>query len=309
MRIQLLSGLALLVSGLVAVGACEPADADAGPEPTVAPDSLAETAADWRIAREAFLGLSAARDPDAEPGSEVARAALHFLGAPYIPATLEISGPERLVVKLRGFDCVTLVEHALSLARLAAEADPALAADEDRFRARYRAELARLRYREGEPDGYLSRLHYFTEWLDRGIAAGELREVTGELGGVPDERPIHFMSSNTGAYRQLAEDPKLVAEIRRIEAHLSARTRLYIPQDRIRDVEEGIRDGDIIAAVSNLDGLDIAHTGFALHQGGRVHLLHAPLVGDSVEVSPLPLAERIQGIRSQIGIRVVRPVR
>jgi hypothetical protein len=55
-------------------------------------------------------------------------------------------------------------------------------------------------------------------------------------------------------------------------------------------------------------GLDIAHTGIALWRDGRLHLLHAPLVGKSVEISVLPLAERIQGFSAQDGIMVARPL-
>jgi hypothetical protein len=40
---------------------------------------------------------------------------------------------------------------------------------------------------------------------------------------------------------------------------------------------------------------------------GRLHLLHAPLQGSVVEISPRPLAERIQAIASQGGIMVARP--
>ena len=309
MKIQVSPVPAFLLAACLGVAACAPPEADAGAASHQEVREEPETEADWQIARDALSALKDSSVADLDAGERAARAALGFLGAPYIPATLEISGPERLVVNLRGFDCVTLIEHALTLSRLADGADPALLDDDEAFRQRYRRELAGLRYREGAPDGYLSRLHYFTEWLDRGIEAGELVEVTGDLGGIPDTRPIHFMSSNPDAYRQLAESSELIHEIRRIEEELSARTRLFIPQERIREVEEGIRDGDIIAAVSTLDGLDIAHTGFAVRREGRVHLLHAPLVGDSVEVSPRPLAERIQGIGSQTGIRVVRPLR
>ena len=70
---------------------------------------------------------------------------------------------------------------------------------------------------------------------------------------------------------------------------------------------DSIHDGDLIAATSTVAGLDVAHTGFALWQGGRLHLLHAPLVGKSVEISELPLAERIQRIKTQDGIMVARP--
>jgi len=50
----------------------------------------------------------------------------------------------------------------------------------------------------------------------------------------------------------------------------------------------------------------VAHTGIALWRGGRLHLLHAPLVGKSVEISVLPLAERIVELKTQDGIMVAR---
>ena len=57
-----------------------------------------------------------------------------------------------------------------------------------------------------------------------------------------------------------------------------------------------------------MPGLDIAHTGLALWVDGKLHLMHAPLVGTVVEISKLPLADRIQGIEGQDGIMVARPL-
>jgi hypothetical protein len=96
--------------------------------------------------------------------------------------------------------------------------------------------------------------------------------------------------------------------VREAEARLSAAGRAYVPEERIAEVAERIRDGDIIAATSTVAGLDVAHTGLALRIDGRLHLLHAPLVGDSVEISEVPLAERILDISGQDGIMVARPV-
>jgi hypothetical protein len=59
-----------------------------------------------------------------------------FVGTPYEPGTLELPGPERLVVNLRTFDCVTLVEHALVLARLITRGGEAVLADDETFRRR-----------------------------------------------------------------------------------------------------------------------------------------------------------------------------
>lgn len=132
-----------------------------------------------------------------------------------------------------------------------------------------------------------------------------MEDITASLGGSPDEDPVHFMSSHSDAYRQLA-DPDNLEAIRATEAELSAAPRFRIPQERIADVASGIENGDIIAATSTVDGLDVAHTGLALWVEGELHLMHAPLVGEAVEVSPVSLAERIQRIDGQDGLMVAR---
>jgi hypothetical protein len=239
-------------------------------------------------------------------GTSIVRLAETFVGATYTPATLEVPGPERVVVNLREFDCVTLIENVLALVRFIRQDGAGLLEDPPAAQARYEAYLEDLRYRDGVVDGYPSRLHYFSEWLADNERRGRLRVITPELGGVRDERPIGFMTSHPDSYRQLA-DPGVVEDIRAMEARLNRDlTRWYIPEGRIRDLEDGIEDGDIIAARSTLDGLDVAHTGFAIWRGGRLHLLHAPLVGKVVEISEVPLAERIQRIRTQDGILVGR---
>ena len=100
----------------------------------------------------------------------------------------------------------------------------------------------------------------------------------------------------------------IASELSEVEARLSAEPRYYIPEDRIAEVEDGIQNGDIIAATSTVTGLDIAHTGIALWSNGRLHLLHAPLAGGVVQISQAPLAERIQRIGGQDGVMVARPL-
>ena len=231
-------------------------------------------------------------------GQIVARMGRTFVGAPYIPGTLEVQGPERLVVNLREFDCVTFVESSLALARVVRAGKGGYGA--------FKNELRRLRYRGGQLDGYASRLHYFSEWLADNEAKGILQDITQQLGGVPDDEPITFMSQHVESYRQLADSTQLSA-VREIETRLSGSPRYIIPANRIAAVAARIQDGDVIAAASTLAGLDIAHTGIALRAGDQLHLMHAPLVGKAVEISEKPLAERIQGINTQDGIMVARP--
>lgn len=232
-------------------------------------------------------------------GEIVARLGRTFVGTTYTPGVLEAEGPERLIINLRELDCVTYVENILAMSRLikARNAD---------YNA-YKAQLVRIRYRGGVLDGYPSRLHYFSDWIHDNGVKGVVRDLTRELGGTRDSERINFMSANPASYRQLAEAPNM-AGIKRAELEINRRQRYYIPQDRIARVEDQIQDGDIIAITTTVKGLDVSHTGIAIRVDGRVHLMHAPLVGKSVEISELPLAERIKGIQTQDGIMVARPV-
>ena len=303
------------------------------------------TARDWEIAWEHFT-WAAAQPPGTFPrfGDLLARIGERFVGTPYQPHTLELAGPERLVINLEALDCVTFVENVLVLARLAwsARTDAADIADApvvadavggsdagrvsgasgagmaasglsgslddpDRFQAAYRDELTRIRYRGGALDGYASRLHYFSEWIADNEASGLVDAISRDLGGVADPSPIDFMSTHPDAYRQLA-DPDVLAEITRMESRLGLVERYYIPTKAIDLAAAGIRDGDIIAATSTVAGLDIAHTGIALWRDGTLRLMHAPLAGSHVQISEESLAERITRIGGQDGIMVARPL-
>lgn len=232
-------------------------------------------------------------------GEIVARLGRTFVGTTYTPGTLDPEGPERLVLNLRELDCVTYVENMLAMARL-------IKARTVDFNA-YQAQLVRIRYRGGVLDGYPSRLHYFSDWIHDNAVKGVVRDLTQEFGGAPRAGRIDFMSKHTSSYRQLAVPANLEA-MQRIETTINGRTRYYIPQDRIARLEDQIREGDIIAMTTTVKGLDISHTGIAVRINGRVHLMHAPLVGKSVEISELPLAERLKGIATQDGIMVARPI-
>jgi hypothetical protein len=234
-----------------------------------------------------------------------------FLGTAYVARTLEAPAdqglPEDLVVNLRELDCVTFVENVLVLARLARSADPGLLDDPHRFRDAFRDELTGIRYRGGALDGYDSRLHYFSEWLADNERKGVVRQVTREIGGTSDGTAVDFMSTHPGAYPQL-EDESALSGILQIEAALATMERFYIPEDEIAARAHQIRTGDVIAATSTVNGLDVAHTGIAVWRDGVLRLLHAPLVGSSVTLSTESLAERIGRIEGQDGIMVARPL-
>lgn len=275
--------------------------------PTGAPlGSISWDDADWQVF-EATVRAAAAVGVDTLPmGRAMAAVGRSLVGTAYVPGTLEVEGPERLVIGFRGLDCVTFVESTWALAAVVKAGAAERLGDRAAAEAEYERVLRTLRYRNAYIDGYPSRLHYFSEWISDGERKLLVKDITSELGGVLDTEPVSFMSSHPDAYRQLA-DPENLEDIREIEARLSLRGRYFIPEDAIAAVADRIEDGDIIAATSTVDGLDVAHTGLALWVDGSLRLMHAPLVGEAVQISDETLAERILRIDGQDGIIVARP--
>jgi len=299
----------VLASRGTSTGASSPRDGDAAGSagPVAGAQDGPWDRRDWDIfASKVRWAVDAGLDtlPD---GRAIGRLAESFVGTPYVPGTLEAEGPERLVIDFREFDCVTFVENMLAMAWFIRSGGVELLDDPPAARARYDRYLESLRYRGGVLDGYASRLHYFSEWLGDNESKGLLTVVTGELDPQADDEPIDFMSTHPESYRQLS-DPEVLEAIREMEARLTAGPpRRFVPEERIAAIADRIETGDVIAATSTVPGLDIAHTGIALWIDGRLHLVHAPLVGKSVEISELPLADRITAISGQDGVMVARP--
>jgi hypothetical protein len=244
------------------------------------------------------LGRAAARVGELAAGSPYEA----FMLEAYLKAGADPRRREPLALSLARFDCVTLVESCLAVARAAAGSrEPSW----DRF-AR---EVERMRYRGGRRRGYASRLHYFSEWIADGARRGLVRDLGAELGGVRDPRPLRFMTAHRASYPALADDA-VYEEIGRIERALDASPRFVVPAAGLGAVERRIETGDVLAFATSIGGLDVSHAAFAWRDGGGVlRVLHAPLSGGVVEVTAATLPEYVAAIRRCTGVLVARPLR
>ena len=222
-----------------------------------------------------------------------------FLGTPYVANALEAPGEEHLVVNLGGLDCVTFTENTLALSRCVKMGKTTF--------ADYRHQLQLIRYRGGVIDGYPSRLHYFSDWIDDNEKKKVVRNVTREIGGTPYVKHLDFMSSHPASYRQLKAIKNLDA-VKTTEVELNKRSRSYIPKEVLASCQSAIKDGDIIGITTIIDGLDIIHTGMAIHVEGALKYLHAPLSGGEVQITRLSLPEYLASHKNQTGIMVARPL-
>lgn len=230
-------------------------------------------------------------------GEIVQAVADNFLGKPYAEGLLDKLGEEKLLVTLNKFDCVLFVETVLAIARGVAVQDY----DYQNFVNR----IEEQRYLNGKMNGYCSRLHYFSEWINDNQKRQTVENITAELGGVPMNKTLNFMSQHRSSYPQMVKDEATYQCIVSQEADLAKTTVNYIPTNRIKSVYSQLKPGDIVAVATDVKGLDVTHTGLVYRNAdGNMGLIHASPAGE-VTVA-YDLQRYIRRVESAIGIVVAR---
>ena len=301
LRSAALAAAALALPGPVLACRRQQSPAEARSEP---PNADEERLAAWTAA----LRAREASRPRAPLGREAIRVGELAAGTPYVPNTLDAylksaghPSQEPLTLSLTRFDCVTLVEACLAVARVAGQEGPPTW-------ERFGRETERMRYRGGERRGYTSRLHYFSEWIGDGERRGLVKDMGTDLEGAEDKRPLRFMTEHRASYPALA-DEAVFREIGAIERRLDAHPRRVIPTKRIPQVVDRIESGDVLAFATEIPGLDVTHTALAYRDGDDIlRVLHAPLSGGVVEITEATLPEYVSAIRRSTGILVARPI-
>lgn len=250
----------LILAGTLAVGGWR----------SVAGDRLAEIVADIH---EQDLGKLPI-------GELVAKVGQMLIGTPYFGGVLdEDADRERCVIDLERLDCVTFYELSLDIARMV-KRGRSTSAD-------LVNEVALTRYRGGKMDGYVSRLHYTTDWIRDNAARGIVRSITDDMpASQPITKPIDYMTKHPDKYRALAAHPEWVPLLQVHERRLLAAKPTYIPTDRAPEAELGLRTGDIVGITTSAEGLDCSHTGLILIQDGVPKLLHASSTAKRVVLGP-----------------------
>jgi hypothetical protein len=231
------------------------------------------------------------------PGELLLEIGQFFLGATYVTGTLERKGVEHLIVNLREYDCVTFVESMVALALQVKT--------RRRSFESFRRLLQKIRYRQGRLQGYPSRLHYFSDWIDDNEKKGIVRNLTAEIGGRPLKRDLTFMTTHSDLYPPLRNASNL-RTLESVERTISRRPLCFIPTKSLRRLEDRIRDGDLIAITTNIEGLDVQHVGLAARVKNRIHLLHASSIEGKVVLSKPTLYRYLMQSRARSGIMVAR---
>ena len=231
------------------------------------------------------------------PSESIIKIAKSFLETPYVASTLEINETEQLVCNLSELDCFTFDENVLALYLTKKKNSNSYKDFQDI--------LTQLRYRDNKINGYASRLHYFTEWVRQAEKNNFLKDITLEIGGKITSKEVHFMSVNQKMYPKIT-DEKTLETIIKNEKKTNKKPLSQIEKSKVASVESKIKEGDLIAMTSTIEGLDCNHVGIAILVNGRIHLLHASSSLKKVVISEEPLADYLKGKKKDAGIMVLR---
>lgn len=234
-------------------------------------------------------------------GELVGKIALEFEGIPYKGSTLEVSSDKEICsVNLTSLDCVTFFETCLAFARMLKRGG--------RTPASLLSEIGFIRYRAGKPGDFSSRLHYTSDWF----ADNQSKRVVTLLSELPGVEPfpqkVGFMSTHPKLYRQLSNNPRLIAAIKQQEGAINKRSLNFVPLDKIASVEPLLHTGDIIGICTNIEGLDISHTGLIMCTADGVrHLMDASTITGKVTLEKGPLRSTLNWSSQLTGAIFARP--
>ena len=224
-----------------------------------------------------------------------------FIDTPYVAHTLESDDhKEYLTINVSQFDCSTFVETVLALSQCYFE-------DKTSWRD-YAEMLEEIRYHNGQIDGYALRLHYFSSWIIENIARGNIQDKTLDISSVIySVKTLDFMSKHTDLYAALS-DPQILQKIQSTEIGYHSHRIPYIKKGDIsnKDFLRVVKDGDIVAITTKVDGLDVSHVGIVKMVDGVPHLLHASSAGKKVLLSSEDLKEYVRRNQMSTGVRLLR---
>ena len=235
----------------------------------LAPVAMHTNFGDWD--EEQLVAMMLLFDDSLAVGNRIDFISERFLGTPYEGNTLVGSAdvPEKLTVHLSGLDCFTYLDYVEA------------ARQSDSYNA-FLDSLRDVRYKDGVV-AYQHRKHFFSDWVAHD---GErVRDVTQEVG--------RDVAVSVEKYLNQKKDGGVFLD----GIPVVTRTVTHIPTDAItEEVVGNLRTGDYIGVYTDIDGLDVTHTGILIkYPDGTPHFRHASSRKDVQRVLDDPLLEYLDG--------------
>ena len=185
--------------------------------------------------------------------AKLSAASAYFIDTPYESNTLigSATEPEKYVVKLNGFDCVTYVEVVLALA---------LSSSIDDF---YEI-LRKIRYKSGSVS-WEARNHYMSDWIERNKIEGFCGNIETGNDSIEVTRKLSIIDSYPDKTKSIN----------------------FIPFEKILNGNFKLSSGQLILFGTTQDNLDVTHCGLIFENDRGPILRHASKSKQQVVEEPL----------------------
>lgn len=203
----------------------------------------------------------------------------HFLGIKYKNSTLigDKDSEEVLTVNLEGMDCFTFIDYIEAI-RISSSFENFL------------INLRKIRYKSGKVS-FKNRNHFFTDWKYSNKKF--IEDVTLSVSENHSLSIIKTLNLKKGGYKILKGIP------------ITKRKIFYIPTKKItQKIIDNLKTGDYIGIYSELQELDVSHTGIIIKKGKDIFLRHA---SSQKKIQEIADSEFISYIEKKPGIIVFRP--
>lgn len=203
-----------------------------------------------------------------------------FLDTPYKASTLtgDLNTPEVFTIDLEGMDCFTYIDYVEAM-RLS-ESFP-----------QFEQELKKIRYYDGKVD-FQDRNHFFSDWAV--YNKNVVRDVTREIGGEKTKEVSKSLNRKKDGTVFLPGIP------------VTQRTIHYIPSSEVdKTVTDKLSTGDYIGVYTDIEGLDVSHTGIIIKKEDGIFLRHASSRESNTKVVDEDLTEYIH---NKPGLVIYRPL-
>ena len=172
--------------------------------------------------------------------------------------------------------------------------------------------LRMIRYNEGVVS-YPSRQHYFTYWIQQNEKKGIVKDIQAPNPPFSAVQKVNtnYMTTHIELYPMLLQNKSWISHIRAMETSINGLKCYYIPKAGLTDsklLRQTIHNGDIIAIITSLKGLDTSHIGIAVWHKDGLHMLNASSIHHKVVEESMLLRAYMLKHPSQLGIRIARPL-
>lgn len=202
-----------------------------------------------------------------------------FLNVNYKESTLigNLNTPEVFVINLDEMDCFTYIDYVEAM-RLS-----------NSF-SQFKGNLKKVRYQSGKV-AFQNRNHFFTDWIE--FDSDHIDDVTDTVGGEKTKTVRKTLNKKENGTYFL---PGIPVKERKIQ---------YIPSYALDNTTiERLRAGDYVGIYSEVQGLDVSHTGIIIRDGNKIYLRHASSKEGNRKVVDEDL---ISYMSNKPGIIILRP--